>query len=135
MIYSRQREIILETLAELHGLHPSANELYAHLRVSHPSMSLATVYRNLGQLDGAGIIARIPMPGGADRYDDVNDGHLHMICDSCARVYDLPRSLIDGLAQQAASASGHDISSCAILFFGVCDACKERNNTNIAQIH
>lgn len=128
MIYSRQREIIMDTLAQMHGLHPSANEIYSRLHDEHPSISLATVYRNLGQLGQARKIMRIPVADGPDRYDDLTDGHLHMLCTECGCVCDLPHELVDGLCKKAAACSGYTVSHCDILFFGVCDACQKRHN-------
>ncbi len=124
MIYSKQRELVMDTLAELHGRHPSANELFARLHELCPSVSLATVYRNLGQLEQAQKITRFSVPGGADRFDDVTDGHLHMVCSLCSRVCDLPRDILDGLNEKAAARSGFEIEDCSLLFFGVCDACQ-----------
>ena len=45
-IYSRQRDVIMSALKSA-LYHPTADELYAYLRPSNPSLSLATVYRNL----------------------------------------------------------------------------------------
>ncbi len=128
MIYSKQREIILDTLTELHGRHPSANEIYAHLHDAYPSLSLGTVYRNLGQLESANVISRVTVPDGADRYDDITDGHLHMICTQCGQICDIPADALDGLLDRASLLSGYEINQCTILFFGACDACKKRNN-------
>ena len=46
MKYSKQREHILKTLRE-NVIHPTADEIYALARKGMPSLSLATVYRNL----------------------------------------------------------------------------------------
>lgn len=46
MNYSRQREIILNTLKE-NVVHPTAEYLYGVLHEKEPNISLATLYRNL----------------------------------------------------------------------------------------
>lgn len=58
MNYSRQREIILETLKE-NVVHPTAEYLYGILQEKAPNISLATLYRNLNQLAENGIIKRL----------------------------------------------------------------------------
>lgn len=58
MNYSRQREVILQTLKD-NVVHPTAEYLYAILKEKEPNMSLATLYRNLNQLADNGIIKKI----------------------------------------------------------------------------
>ena len=54
MKYSKQREHILKTLRE-NVIHPTADEIYALARKEMPSLSLATVYRNLNQIGRAHV--------------------------------------------------------------------------------
>lgn len=124
MIYSKQREAVQNALRGMHGLHPSADMLYASLKTQYPNISLATVYRNLNQLADAGLIARIVMPDGANRFDDIADGHLHMLCTQCGEIADVPGAALGDLYKRAEACSGHDVNSCRLLFFGVCCACK-----------
>ena len=49
MRYSRQRELILKTVADCKD-HPTADDVYTRLRPVMPNLSLGTVYRNLNQL-------------------------------------------------------------------------------------
>ena len=50
---------------------------------SHPTVSKATVYRNLGSLSEDGLLRHIKMPGGADRFDHMLFGtpshHMHPV--------------------------------------------------------
>ena len=57
MNYSRQRDIILQTL-KANVVHPTAEYLYAVLKEKEPNISLATLYRNLNQLSDNGIIKK-----------------------------------------------------------------------------
>ena len=50
-----QRDAILAELRSVKS-HPTADELYAALRVRMPQISLGTVYRNLEQMSQAGMI-------------------------------------------------------------------------------
>ena len=58
MKYSKQRELILKTLQE-NVIHPTADEIYHLARKEMPSLSLATVYRNLNQLAENNVIRKI----------------------------------------------------------------------------
>ena len=57
MNYSRQREIILETLTE-NVVHPTAEYLHEKVKEKDPKISLATLYRNLNKLAENGIIKK-----------------------------------------------------------------------------
>ena len=86
--YSRQREAIRKQLSN-RGDHPTAETLYAELKQDFPELSLATVYRNLGQLVSWGEVARIDAYGAA-RFDWVVEPHSHFFCRGCGCVIDLP---------------------------------------------
>ena len=55
MNYSRQRAEVLDQIRE-HEDHPTADVIFAELRQKDPSISLATVYRNLKLLSDLGAI-------------------------------------------------------------------------------
>ena len=57
MNYSKQRELILNTLKE-NVVHPTAEYLYEILKENNPNLSLGTVYRNLNQLAENGTIKK-----------------------------------------------------------------------------
>ena len=84
MNYSRQRAEVLDQIRE-HKDHPTADTIFAELRTKDPSISLATVYRNLKLLSELGEIRRLTFVSGADRFDPVT-GHdlvFRGICDEC----------------------------------------------------
>ena len=67
-----QKQLVLDAVFRLAN-HPTAEEVYAEVARSHPSVSKATVYRNLGSLSEDGLLRHIKMPGGADRFDGVGE--------------------------------------------------------------
>ena len=85
MNYSRQRQLIWDAVTQGGG-HPTAEELYQRLKPDNPALSLATVYRNLRQLEACGRLRRVAVPDGSDRYDGRLDPHEHMICETCGRA-------------------------------------------------
>lgn len=60
-----QKQLVLDAVFRLAN-HPTAEEVYAEVARSHPTVSKATVYRNLGSLSEDGLLRHIKMPGGAD---------------------------------------------------------------------
>ena len=63
-----QRQIVLQAVNQMHN-HPTADAIYAVIAAQHPTISKATVYRNLNQLAAQGEILRVPVPTGADHFD------------------------------------------------------------------
>ena len=59
-----QKQLVLDAVFRLAN-HPTAEEVYAEVARSHPTVSKATVYRNLGSLSEDGLLRHIKMPGGA----------------------------------------------------------------------
>ena len=57
-----QRAIVLEAVNNLH-CHATADELYKEIIKKHPTISKATVYRNLNLLSEMGEIRRLEIPG------------------------------------------------------------------------
>ena len=121
--HSKQRDAVYE---ELRGRkdHPTAEELYLSLKKTVPSMSLATVYRNLGFFEEEKLVVRIGS-GGSARYDADLSDHQHLLCTECGSVTDImmecgelcgrANALIDGKAE-----------SCQVLFKGICSDCLNR---------
>lgn len=123
--YSAKREAILHCL-RMTDTHPTANWVCETLRGRFPDLSLATVYRNLRLFQEEGQIQSVGVFGGLERFDGVAAPHTHFHCRVCGRVLDLPAPAPDcaGLADLAAL-EGLEVESCALLFRGVCRACKQ----------
>lgn len=126
MIYSKQRELLVSQLRRYRG-HPTADVLYASVRSENPTISLATVYRNLNQLVDSGIVMRISVPGQADRFDDKNDGHQHMMCTECGGITDIPSSALPDVCGMVADNTGLQVSACSMIFYGLCKACEKKS--------
>ena len=84
---SKQRDAVLKDLQSRYD-HPTAEDVYLSVRKSVPSISLATVYRNLKLLESEGLILKITT-GDSDRYDGHTHNHYHFTCNDCMRVLDL----------------------------------------------
>ena len=80
MNYSKQRELVLQAVLE-NPIHPTADGVYQQVRQQNPRISLGTVYRNLNFLAEMGMIRKISMPVGSDRFDGRLDQHDHMVVD------------------------------------------------------
>lgn len=124
MKYSRQRELIRETL--LHGKpHPTADEIYTQLKPILPDLSLGTVYRNLGQLVERGEAIKLTMPGGSDRFDATLHEHGHIRCACCGQIFDCTLPPLDAFDRAVEVETGMTVCAHQILLTGICASCAE----------
>lgn len=120
-----QQKVIAAQLTQLHGAHPTADDVHSALAADYPSISKATVYRTLNRMSADGTALKVSTSDGADRFDDTLRPHYHVQCTECGRVDDV--ELSDDLASAdlsaAASAPGYRITGFDLLFKGVCESC------------
>lgn len=83
-----QKVAIFRTLAASCS-HPRAQEIYEQVKLEFPSISLATVYKNIKQFLALGLAFEIPMPDGPARYDAKLEIHSHAVNTADGSVYDL----------------------------------------------
>ncbi|MDR2081071.1 MAG: transcriptional repressor [Campylobacteraceae bacterium] len=67
--------------------HPSIEELYEELRKEFPTVSLATVYKNLNILKQTGMVVEIN-GNGRQKLDIFVHPHAHIICKNCGVIED-----------------------------------------------
>ena len=127
MKYSKQRELILKTLQE-NVVHPTADFIYECLKEIMPSVSLATVYRNLNQLAANGMIRKIEGLDGSVHFDHNLTQHYHFICTKCNKVYDVPYDIAPNLAGKVMSETGLFVENYEISFKGTCPECHKKLN-------
>lgn len=118
-----QCALVLNAVNELKN-HPTADEVYNLIAKEHPSVSRATVYRNLNKLAEEGQLARRVIPGGADRFDYRTDDHYHVRCLKCDRVSDVDMKHTGDLEKQINDAHGFEINGHDVVFTGICPDCK-----------
>jgi Fe2+ or Zn2+ uptake regulation protein len=98
--YTRQRAAVHEYLRAVHS-HPTAEDVFDHVRGKIPNISLATVYKALDALVGAGLAQRHAFADGPARYDARCDAHYHLRCLRTGTIRDVPTAydpqLIDKL--------------------------------------
>jgi len=119
-----QRQLVLDAVREL-NVHATAEQVYEYAVLKHPSISKATVYRNLSQLVESGELLNVGSFYGSARYDHNCRNHYHLICEGCKRVFDLDDYFPD-ICGRIKNMEGFDITSHNITFGGLCRECKSR---------
>lgn len=120
-----QCTLVLETVNKLPG-HVTADEIYEAIAKEHPTISRATVYRNLNRLSQTGKIRRIEIPGGADRFERWCHPHYHIKCEECGRIFDVDMEYIPHLEDKIRDTHGFQLTGHDILFTGICPQCREK---------
>ena len=118
---SKQRDAVLRNLSERYD-HPTAEDVYLDLKKEMPSISLATVYRNLRLLESEGLILKISTEE-SDRFDGHTHSHYHFTCNGCRRVLDLELKESAGVNSLVKDFGG-TVTGHSLMFFGYCPDCK-----------
>ena len=120
--HSRQREAIKAYL-DTHRTHPTAEQVYANVRVEFPKISLGTVYRNLSLLTSIGEIQRIVCGDESDHFDANITPPAHVCCCRCGKVEDVECQIPRSLMKHAQSNYDGEILSQSVVFQGICVTC------------
>lgn len=124
MVKTKQRELIIEAVRASND-HPTADELFHSIRPQLPTISLATVYRNLGILSAQGVIRKIEMPDGRDRFDWRVTDHDHFMCRGCGKLWDF--NLTTPLTESIPAGMGFHVQDYALVVRGLCADCAAKD--------
>jgi len=118
-----QRLAIVTILARSEG-HPSVEDIFHQIKKKFPTMSLATVYRNIVLIKSLGEVLELGFPDGSNRYDGNNPTpHPHVICIKCKKIVDPDLDSLDEIQKEVASETNFTILNHRLDFFGICSDC------------
>ena len=115
-------------IAKILGLsdgHPSAEDIYRQLQDDFPTMSLATVYRNVLLIKSLGEVLELGFADGSNRYDGNKPyPHPHVVCVKCKAIIDPDLESLKDMAAEVSAETGFTILSHRVDFFGICKTCQ-----------
>jgi len=118
-----QRLAIVRILAESEN-HPSVENIHEQVKKDFPTMSLATVYKNVDLIKALGEVLELGFPDGSNRYDGKNPHpHPHVICIRCKKIFDPDLESLDEMQKEVASETRFKILYHRLDFFGLCSSC------------
>ena len=103
-----QRQLVIAAVRFLAD-HPTAEEVYDRITMEYPDISKGTVYRNLNSLVESGLLGKVSVPSGADRFDHILTRHYH----------------IKWLDEKVGEVTGFKMEDHDIVFNGVCPECQK----------
>ena len=125
-----QKQVILDAVGEL-DRHATAEQVYEHVVLTYPSISKATVYRNLRQLAESGELTSIGTFYGSTHYDHRCHEHSHFVCDQCKQVFDVAGDFSD-IISRAETSEGITIRAYRLSFSGICQKCENLKDSDLS---
>jgi len=115
---------VLEIIRNSTHRHLSAEDVFRRVLDQGLDVGLATVYRVLSQLEGAGLLSRNVFDGGKAVFE-INEGHHHdhLICLVCGRVDEFSNEAIEVLQREVATAQGYELANHRLALYGRCAVC------------
>lgn len=121
-----QRMAIVQILAKSQG-HPSVEDIHDQLKKNFPTMSLATIYRNIVLIKSLGEVLELGFPDGSNRYDGNKPySHPHVICIKCKKIVDPDLDSLDDMKNEVARETHFTILNHRLDFFGICSICLDK---------
>jgi len=100
--------------------HPTIEEIYEEIKKVFPSISLATIYKNIIALKEENIISEVCLHQKA-KFEITKEPHAHFICKKCGKVEDVPfNDIIKGEIDKQ-----YPDSQKELYIYGICKECKE----------
>lgn len=120
-----QRLAILEYM-DGNTSHPSAEDIYKHIKVAYPTVSFATVYNTLQALKDKGEILEITIDPQKKHYDPNPKPHHHIICMGCNKIGDIFEDYSEALRLPHHIVSEFKPVANHINFYGICKDCQKK---------
>ncbi len=122
MALTHQRLVIYEALAATDE-HPTPEAVYERVRKSIPSISLATVYKNIRSFEDAGLLRQVNLLHESVRLDANLDNHHHLVCVQCKSVTDIPEDAIAPVRMNGHAPGKFRIQRYNVEVLGLCAHC------------
>ncbi|MCL1863485.1 MAG: transcriptional repressor [Defluviitaleaceae bacterium] len=119
-----QKKLVYAAVCDL-NMHATAEQVFSHVTLTHPTVSKATIYRNLHQLTETGELINIGTFHGAAHYDHNCHKHHHFVCEKCRCVHDVQGDYSNAVLQSLNPSTEFDITDCNVTFTGICKTCEK----------
>ncbi|WP_228197948.1 Fur family transcriptional regulator [Poseidonibacter antarcticus] len=117
-----QRVAIVEELY-LNG-HMNIDDLYKKLLTKFPSISLATIYKNINAMLEKVFLSEVKIPNTKSVFELVKTEHAHLVCSSCGNIEDITLN-VSSVLEEVNSLSKFKIDSTNLVLTGLCSHCNK----------
>jgi len=123
-----QRSAIL-TIIDKYG-HTNIETIYKEIKLLFPSISLATIYKNINIMKEKGILLELHPMNSKILYEIKKEQHGHFVCKKCNKIFDLKieeRNCLKFLYQKD-NDEIFNIENSEIFLYGICKKCSYYND-------
>ena len=117
-----QRVAIVQELY-LNG-HMNIDDLYQKLLAKFPSISLATIYKNINAMVEKVFLSEVKIPNTKSVFELVKEEHAHLVCSDCGNIEDMMLD-ISNVLKEVSSKSQFKIESTELVLSGLCTNCNK----------
>ena len=123
-----QRRVVITAI--LNGpRHITAEDLTATVQAEHPDIAKSTIYRILEALEHQGVVRHAHMGHGPAVYHLSDDDHLHLVCEACGWVTEVPQTAYAQFTKMLARDYGFRAIPHHFAVLGRCATCDEAPKT------
>jgi len=117
-----QRVAIVEELY-ING-HMNIDDLYKKLLTKFPSISLATIYKNINAMVEKVFLSEVKIPNTKSVFELVKEEHAHLVCSECGNIEDMMLD-VSSVLEEVTSKSQFKIESTNLVLSGLCPNCNK----------
>ena len=103
--------------------HPSAVQVFNVVKVSHPAISLSTVYNTLNSMRDVNMVQELGF-GNNHRYDPNTSMHVNLVCMNCGDIVDVENKVIEEEVEKISKRRSFSITGHRFDIYGVCRKCE-----------
>ncbi len=118
-----QRMTILSVIDKIG--HTNVDEIYEEVLEAHPTLSLATVYKNIIMMVEKDVLVEVPIKGKKPKFEISKEEHIHLICTRCGEVMDRELTdLVESDTHRLAADNEFILENSQVNLYGVCSSCQ-----------
>lgn len=102
--------------------HMNIDELYKKLLDRFPSVSLATIYKNVNSMLEKTFLSEVKIPNAKSVYELVKAEHAHLVCKECGFIEDTILDATD-ILEQVSKIGSFKVDTTNIVLSGICQRC------------
>lgn len=101
--------------------HATTNEIIKTVKERFPEIGVATIYRNLENLEEIGLIRKLSTNLKENIYESTKyEDHDHFICSDCGKIIDVKKN--DTLKNNF-DEEGNLVNDTSVTYYGICKDC------------
>lgn len=106
--------------------HPTVQNIYIKVKETHPTVSLATVYKTLKILKELGLIQELAFTQGETRLDSYMEPHVNLVCQRCGNISDVDDRAVRSMIARVITKAKFNMIGERFDIYGVCERCSKR---------